>query len=562
MRQRFKIAQGDIKRVPGHGESMVSSCDNFQVSPPLLLSQCHQSSNHMLMVGCCDEFGQTGRTQLIPVSNEETIEEHIGLNGVSSQVSLAPLHEITYSVRRSADNIRTTIVSLMPRYVVVNILSCSIFVRQNESPTVLVIPPGGREYLWWWAESKDRAISILPDEGNDNWSTPFTIQGAETFLLQVRDRQNKLRIFQGCVSEGASTVLTVCDEPCPPVRIDNQTSYSIAIGEPKGPAEGKTPRGGRRHKSASPQVEFMDTVPPLGTLDFCFARKKNHEIGVALLDLSSNLRSTVMTVDLSHSFVSKTDWVDLGGKPAGYAGSLSIMDMEGDVVAYLDLKTLRVGPQIVLQVQQRMADAPPPKPGPPSAVKQVFELEIMLVGAGISLVDTTRHVEVMHLCISGARYWATKWSPVLDESGEPLPAPEVRREVLAALGIGDHASRGNMAYQLTVDGVQADAQRTESAFPLVISRVEHSLKPTVHFSVRRTLGQYGGGDRIHYYQHVNLILQPMHIMVESGLLNIFLGADSPWACVSAPYIDPKKELQAAGACRRPEQHACSSSSVR
>ena len=108
--------------------------------------------------------------------------------------------------------------------------------------------------------------------------------------------------------------------------------------------------------------------------------------------------------------------------------------------------------------------------------------------------------------------------------------------MLAAIGLGNHVVQGNMAYQLTIDSMQVDCQKVDAAFPSVFSRVEHSLKPVLHFSAKRTLGKYGG--RVHHYQYINFILQPMHLRIESALLNHFLGSDSAWNCVTAPYVDP------------------------
>jgi len=489
----------------------------------------------MLMIGVTDDYGKESNTEIIQVSQGEVVREHLDLKGIASHHSVAPLHEISYSVRRSADNIRTCIVTIMPRFVVVNILHCPIFVRQNDSPTVLVIPPGEREYLWWWAESHDRSISILPDDGSESWSAAFEIQGAESFLLHVRDKENKLRIFQACVTEGSTTVLTVCEELCPPVRIDNRSSYNIAIGE-REEADGFPPevKGGsaisqvKRHekrKRFHGPITFKDHVPPLGSLDFVFSGKR-HELALTLV--GDNLKTNTATVEFGKSSHGKS----------GYAGSVPITDLDGDTVAFLDLKLQAAGPQTVLIILQRMAGEPPkPLPTPTPPARQLFELEIRLVGLGLSIVDTTRRCEVLHLCISGARYWATKWSPLIDENGQTLLMPKVSKEMLAAVGIGEHMARGNMAYQLTVDSIQVDCQRSEAAFPLVLSRVEHSLKPVLHFSVRRTLGKYGGG-RVHHYEQINLIIHPLHIMVESALLNLFLGADSAWACVIAPYVDP------------------------
>ena len=379
----------------------MSTCQKFEMSPPLFLSECHDTSAHLLMLGCCDDYGHEQNMQLVPVSHGEVVGEHLELTGVPGHSSVAPLHEVTYSVRRSADNSRTSIVTIMPRYVIVNILPWPIFVSQQDAPTVLVIPPGERECLWWWADSRDRRICILPDNECDNWTSAFEILGAETRLLHVRDRLNKLHIFQACVTEGVSTVLTICEELCPPVRIDNRSSYALAIGEPTLRAAGADTSPAATSAELV-EAQFQDCVQPLSTFEYCFVGSQC-DLALTIIGLET-LSSPTLNVKLLQD----------GSPLVGPAGSMPIEDIDGDTVAYLDIVLLRAGPQTVLAVEQRMADSPSPIPQAAAPLRQLFELEIMLVGAGVSIVDTQRRCEVLHLCLSGARYWASQWAPELD----------------------------------------------------------------------------------------------------------------------------------------------------
>ena len=93
-RQRFTWSRASEGEVP-HG---VKSTPNialggkFEMSPPMILSQCHPNSSHMLMIGVTDDYGKESNTEIIQVSQGEVVREHLDLKGIASHPSVAPLH--------------------------------------------------------------------------------------------------------------------------------------------------------------------------------------------------------------------------------------------------------------------------------------------------------------------------------------------------------------------------------------------------------------------------------------------------------------------------------------
>ena len=281
---------------------------DFNPSKPVLFSECSESTLHWLELACVagdDAAGMLSSAQAfnkVLMSDGDVQKQCFELVGVPSATSDAPLHELCYAARKSIWESRMHVIHLVPSLVVVNRMLSSILVRQEDSPVVLQIAPNERTPLWWYQPSQSRDVSIHLDDGlHTEWTQPFSATGAESKLLRCRDNNGTLDIFQACVCESLSNVVIICEEPCPPLRILNQSSYSLAVGESKG--------SGFQFEASMP-----DALPPLSQLNYALSAESSHLV-IALVGHP--------LLHAPHTSIK------LGNKPG--QGSIQIRDADNEV---------------------------------------------------------------------------------------------------------------------------------------------------------------------------------------------------------------------------------------
>ena len=139
----------------------------------------------------------------------------------------------------------TKVVTLLPRYIVVNKLNQPVQIGQVgcEESCPIIIGTGELQVVRWLDESKDRSlrIKLLPDAENGHedwewqWSDPMSRNTVGYFALKLRAKKlrpdGSPRVFNLALQvslQGACTVIVIRqqDPSCPAIQIHNTSSWA------------------------------------------------------------------------------------------------------------------------------------------------------------------------------------------------------------------------------------------------------------------------------------------------------------------------------------------------
>jgi len=134
---------------------------------------------------------------------------------------------------------RTQLITIAPRFVLVNKLDQPLMYRQKDTNEACMLPPETHIPFHWSDASKTKLLQITLQQ-TKNWSGGFSISSIDNFAVKIRNPDNtyylarvQVKLDDSIVNHQITTlvIFTKENKQLPPYRIDNFTPSKLVINQ-------------------------------------------------------------------------------------------------------------------------------------------------------------------------------------------------------------------------------------------------------------------------------------------------------------------------------------------